>query len=134
MPNHKISNFTDYQKLASGTAIYPAQHVREDGIDAETHAMYTQFHTCSVMYPALGLTGEAGEVADKIKKIVRDYHGQINDDHRKSLAKELGDVLWYIAAISSELGLDMQEIAQGNIDKLYARRDKGTLKGSGDDR
>lgn len=85
-------------------------------------------------YPALGLAGEAGEVAEHAKKAIRDDDGQISDERRAAMAKELGDVLWYVAQLASELKLDLDEIAQANLDKLLSRQQRGVLSGSGDDR
>jgi len=85
-------------------------------------------------YPALGLAGEAGEVAEHAKKAIRDDDGTVSDERRAAIAKELGDVLWYVAQIATELGLDLDEIAQGNLDKLLSRQRRGVLSGSGDER
>ena len=102
-------DLNDYQLKAISTAIYPTGY--------------------RVIYPTLGLTGEAGEVAEKVKKTLRD--GGLNVE---SLRKELGDVLWYLAALARDLGLTLEEIAQENLKKLQDRKDRGVLKGSGDDR
>lgn len=85
--------------------------------------------TVRVMENTLGLVGEAGEVAEKVKKWVRD--GSINE---KELAKEVGDVLFYVAALAGVLGVDLADIAQGNLDKLNSRKERGVLQGSGDNR
>jgi NTP pyrophosphatase (non-canonical NTP hydrolase) len=85
-------------------------------------------------YPALGLAGEAGEVAEHAKKALRDDGGEITDERRAAMSKELGDVLWYVAQLASELGLDLDEIARENLDKLLSRQRRGVLSGSGDDR
>ncbi len=87
-----------------------------------------------IVYPTLGLLNEAGEVAGKIKKIFRDREGFITDADRQDLKKELGDVLWYLTQMASELDLTMQEIAEANIEKLYSRLDRGVIGGSGDER
>lgn len=87
-----------------------------------------------IIYPTLGLAGEAGEFADKVKKIFRDNCGIINDEQRIALAHELGDVLWYIATLSDVLCYDLEQIALMNIDKLASRKSRGKLGGSGDDR
>ena len=107
--NNKEMGLNDYQKAASKTAIYKAEH--------------------SVLYPALGLAGEAGEVANKVKKMLRD-----GDFDRQAIAAEIGDVLWYIAALSRDLNIEMQDLAMKNLEKLYGRKARGTLKGSGDTR
>ena len=99
----------EYQDMAAATAIYKAEH--------------------QVIYPALGLAAEAGEVANKVKKIMRD--GTFD---REGIADEVGDCLWYIAALCRDLNVEMSEVAKNNIAKLKARKEKGTLKGSGDKR
>ena len=95
-------NFEEYQREASRTALYP--HRLEN-----------------LEYPTLGLAGEAGEVANIVKKIQRDFGGKITDETRAKLKDELGDVLWYISACADELGLTLAEIAEFNIEKLAAR-------------
>lgn len=102
----------EYQSRARATAIYPTYH--------------------AVVYPALGLVGEAGELANKLKKILRD--GLAAEAKREELADELGDVLWYVAALASDLGYDLSAIADRNLAKLASRAERGTLRGSGDDR
>ena len=82
----------------------------------------------------LGLTGEAGETADKIKKILRDKAGVVSDEDRELVVKELGDTLWYIAAIARYLKVDLSEVASGNIDKLESRYQRNKLHGEGDKR
>ena len=82
----------------------------------------------------LGLTGEAGEVADKIKKILRDKNGELSEEDRTAVAKELGDVLWYLASISRYLDLPLSEVAKMNIEKLESRYARNTIHGSGDNR
>jgi NTP pyrophosphatase (non-canonical NTP hydrolase) len=99
----------EYQRKARTTAIYPAG--------------------AAILYPALGLAGEAGEVANKAKKIIRD-----NKLDREGMAKELGDCLWYIATLAKDLGYNMSDIAQNNLDKLERRKKNNKIKGSGDDR
>ena len=108
-------NFTDYQQKAKGTAKYP---VIGHG----------------VIYPTLGLTNEAGEVAGKIKKVFRDKDGHISDETREALKAELGDVLWYLAQVATELDLSLDEIAEHNIHKLLDRLERGKIKGDGDNR
>ena len=108
-------NFTDYQSKARATARYPVI----------THG---------VIYPTLGLVNEAGEVAGKIKKIFRDREGIITDSDRAALKAELGDVLWYIAQVATELDLSLDEIAEYNIAKLLDRLERGKIKGDGDNR
>ena len=88
----------------------------------------------AILYPTLGLTNEAGEVAGKVKKIFRDKGGVICDEDRAALKSELGDVLWYLAQICTDLDLSLQEVAEANLRKLARRREAGTLQGDGDDR
>lgn len=107
--------FTDYQRKARATAKYPVIGHR-------------------VIYPTLGLVNEAGEVAGKIKKIFRDKEGIISEADKDALKAELGDVLWYIAQVATELGLSLDEIAEYNIDKLLDRLERGKIKGDGDNR
>ncbi len=107
--------FEEYQKLAATTAKYP-------NIGA------------SFVYPTLGLTGEAGEVAEKIKKIFRDNGGLVSEKQKEELMKELGDVLWYLSQLSTELGLSLEEVAKANLAKLSSRQERGVVSGSGDDR
>ncbi len=107
--------FEEYQKLSRQFAAYP---------------------TCgaSFVYPALGLASEAGEVADKFKKIIRDEGSVISEDKKIEIAKELGDVLWYVSQISSELNLPLEEVAKLNLEKLDSRLKRGKISGSGDNR
>lgn len=105
----------EYQKKSRTTALYPK--VGENFI-----------------YPTLGLAGEAGEVAEKIKKILRDKAGVASATDRVEIAKELGDVLWYVAQIATELGLSLDSIASTNLAKLASRQERGKLTGSGDNR
>ena len=86
----------------------------------------------NLTYPALGLCGEAGEAAEKVKKTLRDDGGQLTPQRREALAAELGDVLWYVAQLATEAGLDLDELARANLDKLSSRRDRAVLHGSGD--
>ena len=105
-------NFKEYQQRANATAIYDSKF--------------------SILYPTLGLAGEAGEVADKVKKIIRDNKSVVNE--RVEIAKELGDVLWYLAAVSRDIGVSLEDVAQMNIEKLESRKERGTLQGNGDNR
>ena len=86
------------------------------------------------IYPTLGLSGEAGEVADKVKKVLRDRNGQFYDSVRAEIALELGDVLWYVDQLASELGYELEDVANKNLQKLRDRSSRGQLKGSGDHR
>jgi len=85
-------------------------------------------------YPALGLCGEAGEVAEKVKKLFRDYNGTLTDDYRSAIVQEVGDVLWYVSAMCRDLGVPMEAPAKACIAKLKSRAERGTLKGNGDER
>jgi NTP pyrophosphatase (non-canonical NTP hydrolase) len=105
---------SEYQGLSRRTAEYPRE--------------------AWLVYPALGLAGEAGEVAEHAKKIVRDDGGTVGPERRAAIAKELGDVLWYVAQLASELELSLDEIAEENLRKLRSRQRRGVLSGSGDDR
>ena len=82
----------------------------------------------------LSLVGEAGEVAEKYKKIIRDKEGIVSQENKAELTKELGDVLWYIAVIASYLGVSLDELAELNLSKLASRAKRGVLSGSGDNR
>lgn len=87
-----------------------------------------------IVYPTLGLVNEAGEVAGKIKKIFRDKDGVISEDDREALKYELGDVLWYLTQICTELDLSLAEVADANLEKLLSRLERGTIGGDGDHR
>jgi NTP pyrophosphatase (non-canonical NTP hydrolase) len=111
-------NVNDYQKEAISFAIYPKS--KEWDLP---------------LYPALGLAGEAGEVAEKIKKLMRDTDAKIlTEDQKREIAKELGDVLWYVANLAADIDYDLEEIAGMNIEKLQSRKERNALKGSGDNR
>jgi NTP pyrophosphatase (non-canonical NTP hydrolase) len=105
---------SDYQRLSRRTAAYPRE--------------------AWLAYPALGLAGEAGEVAEHAKKAIRDDGGEVSEERRNAMAKELGDVLWYVSQLATELDLDLTEIARSNLEKLLSRQRRGVLSGSGDDR
>jgi len=104
----------DYQKMALETAIYPNEY--------------------KVIYPALGMAGEAGEVADKVKKIIRDNNSKISNEKALEIAKEVGDVLWYCATMANDLGFDLETIAKMNYQKLHSRQQRGVISGNGDNR
>jgi NTP pyrophosphatase (non-canonical NTP hydrolase) len=107
-------DLAEYQRLSRRTAEYPRE--------------------AWLTYPALGLAGEAGEVAEHAKKAIRDDAGQVTDERRAAMAKELGDVLWYVSQLATELGLELDQIAETNLEKLLSRQRRGVLSGSGDDR
>lgn len=86
------------------------------------------------IYPTLGLASEAGEVAGKVKKIMRDDGMNVSGEKREAIKGELGDVLWYVAQTATEFGLDLEDIAKQNLEKLFSRMERGVLGGSGDNR
>lgn len=87
-----------------------------------------------LLHWVLGINGEAGEIAEKMKKIIRDKNGELSAKDKQELAKEVGDVLWYLAVFAHNLGVPLEEIAQANLDKLQSRKARGVLRGSGDNR
>lgn len=103
-----------YQTIIEQTAVYPKE--------------------IGKLYCALGLCGEAGEVAEKVKKLYRDEKGEISHEFQIAVKKELGDVLWYLTAMANELGMSLEEIMLTNYNKLIARRETNTLHGNGDNR
>ena len=90
--------------------------------------------TAQMMGQVLGLAGESGEVLEKFKKLLRDKSGIISDEDKTEIIKELGDILWYVNAVSHLLGYELEEVAQANIDKLASRRERGQIHGNGDNR
>lgn len=88
----------------------------------------------NLYYPTLGLSGEAGEIANKVKKVMRDSNGVLTEKQLNDLLDELGDALWYIAALASELHSDLSHIAIKNLCKLQSRQRRGKIKGDGDNR
>lgn len=94
------------------------------------------YGSSTIVYPTLGLTGEAGEVADKVKKVLRGDNGtrEFDDEAREAIAYELGDVLWYAAALAKDLGYDLEDIARMNLRKLQDRQSRDKIHGNGDDR
>ena len=86
------------------------------------------------LYPTLGLCGEAGEVADKVKKVLRDHGGLFSPERVEAIKLELGDVLWYVAQLATELGLDLEAVAAANLEKLSSRAARDVIAGEGDDR
>jgi len=103
-----------YQEQAIKTAIYGAGN--------------------KIIYPTLGMAGEAGEVANKVKKVLREKDGVFTDEAKGDLAAEVGDVLWYVALLARDLGYSLEEIAEGNLKKLKSRQERGKLSGDGDKR
>ena len=108
-------NFETYQINARKTAIYPSLG-------------------SNYVYPTLGLVGESGEVAEKIKKVLRDNNGNFDYESKTAIKKELGDVLWYLANLCNELDFTLNEVAEENLEKLNNRLFRGKISGSGDDR
>lgn len=108
----QVVSLNEYQSAAAATAAYPQ----------------------GTSYPFLGLAGEAGEVSELAKKCIRDDKGIWSTERRAALKKELGDVMWYVAAIARDHGLTLSEIANGNLEKLYSRKERGVISGSGNDR
>jgi NTP pyrophosphatase (non-canonical NTP hydrolase) len=106
---------SDYQDRSRATAVYPGAGD-------------------NLTYPALGLCGEAGECAEKVKKAIRDDGGVLSEERRAALAAELGDVLWYVAQRATAAGLDLDETANDNLSKLLSRQERDVLQGSGDSR
>ncbi len=86
------------------------------------------------IYPTLGLAGETGEVAEKIKKVLRDDDGIMTKEKKEEIKKELGDILWYLSQLATELNLSLDKIAKFNLEKIFSRKKRGKLHGSGDDR
>lgn len=105
---------SEYQKAALSTAIYP----KDREID----------------YLTLALCGEAGELADKVKKVIRDHEGDYTTTHRHAIAEELGDVMWYAANLANAIGYDLEGVCKMNIDKIESRRRRGKIHGEGDNR
>lgn len=87
-----------------------------------------------LVYPALGVNGEAGELAEKVKKMIRDNGGQLDDKTRRLILLECGDVLWYLSQMAHRLGANLRQVAEMNVEKLRSRQERGVLRGSGDER
>ena len=115
--NHKYKKISDldmYQKVALTTAIYPREQ--------------------AIIYPTLGLTGEAGEVANKVKKIIRDGSDSKDEKLVSEIKAEIGDCLWYIAVLADDFDIKLSDIASTNLEKLANRKKNNTIHGSGDTR
>ena len=117
-------DFNKYQKEAHETASYPSGMIGDTNFGSRV----------GYIYPAMGLSEEAGEVAGKFAKAVRDNNGIIDDERKEAIKKELGDVLWFIAELCTVLNIPMEEVAQKNLEKLASRKARGVIHGSGDDR
>lgn len=100
----------------------------------ETWLSHSNENNYNIVYPTLGLVGESGEVAEKVKKVLRDHDGMFDDKQRCAIALEISDVLWYIATLSHELGFSLQQIAEMNYEKLKSRKERGKIHGNGDNR
>ncbi len=85
-----------------------------------------------IIYPTLGLVGESGEVAEKVKKVYRDNKSEFTTERKEAIALEIGDVLWYCATLANDLGYSLEEVAQMNLDKLHSRKERGRIAGDGD--
>ena len=109
----KKMTLNEYQQAALETAVYPEEF--------------------RIIYPTLGMAGEAGEVADKVKKVIRDY-GSFTSEWKREIVKEIGDVLWYCATLANDLGYSLEEVGIMNIEKLKSRKERGVIGGSGDNR
>jgi len=107
-------NFEQYQQETAKTAIYDP--------------------SVAIIYTTMGLASEAGEVAGKVKKVFRDNYGNFTQKNIHDIASELGDVLWYVSQLASDLGISLSDIAQKNVDKLRSRDSRGVISGSGDNR
>ena len=108
-------NFQEYQEQSRKTVVYP--NVGDNFV-----------------YPVLGIAGESGEVAEKVKKILREKNGVVDEDSQQEIAKELGDLLWYMSQLATELGISLDDVAQKNIMKTQSRMERGVLLGDGDNR
>ncbi|MCI6619349.1 MAG: nucleoside triphosphate pyrophosphohydrolase family protein [Prevotella sp.] len=104
----------EYQREARRTAAYPQE--------------------MKIIYPTIGLAGETGEVAEKVKKVIRDHEGEFSEAQKAEIAKELGDVLWYVASIAADMGYPMDDIARLNIEKIRSRAERSKIHGEGDNR
>lgn len=107
-------DFKEYQELAVKTAVYG--------------------EGSKIMYPALGLGNEVGEVLGKVKKVLRDKNGDFSKENNEAIGDEIGDVLWYMAALCRDLDINLEYIANKNIAKLKDRQERGVIKGNGDNR
>ena len=104
----------EYQRETRRTAVYPQE--------------------LKIIYPTIGLAGETGEVAEKVKKVIRDHIGEFSETQKAEIAKELGDVLWYVASIAADMGYTMDDIARLNIEKIRTRAERNLIHGEGDNR
>lgn len=119
MDEYEPLGFDEYQIHAGNSAVYP-----EVGSGS----------TIAIVYAALGLANEAGEAAGKVKKMLRDNGGVLTEDIARNIASEIGDTLWYAAALADEIDWSLEKIASDNIAKLADRKERGVIQGSGDNR
>jgi len=115
MKKNMNMTMNEYQEKAMKTAVFPTIGER-------------------YIYPLLGLNGEVGELTEKIKKVLRDKNGNFDEDDKRLIVKELGDILWYIAVLSNALGVTLQTVGISNIEKLKSRLERGKINGAGDER
>jgi len=122
----------EYQEFCKTTAIYPDVYVlnKTPGLGIEKE----EFIKASYIYPVLGLGGEGGEILNKVQKFIRDQGGNMSEADVESIKKELGDVLWYVATICTEVGTTLEDVLEANVKKLSNRDERGVLGGSGDNR
>lgn len=139
--NKNPISFSEYQHKTRDTAIYGesvARYVCAIPMPEDSSLSVSARVSLNTLlrrhYVALGLTSEAGEVAGLLKKLMRDDAGKLSAEKKAALSAELGDVLWYLARIAGEFGLDLSQIAEANLAKLYDRKERGALQGSGDKR
>ena len=116
-------NFTEYQESTARTAMYSGSQSKRD-----------LNPIAGLIYTTLGLAGEAGEIANKVKKVIRDDNCILSEQVRQKIADEIGDVAWYMSQLSTELNKALDDIAAANIAKLTSRLERGTIAGSGDNR
>jgi NTP pyrophosphatase (non-canonical NTP hydrolase) len=131
----KTMTFKEYQKLTSTTAAYHTSI--DDFVNSQLEFKYATsgniIPMLNLAYVGLGL-GEVGEAQGKIKKIIRDSNGIVSSEARDAIGKELGDILWYVSETATQLGLELDDVARENIEKLKSRKERGVIKGEGDNR
>ena len=118
-------NFNEYQEKASKFDTFSYETFIKEG---------AKVNHLGMLEKVLGLAGESGEACDKIKKLIRDNNGEISEEKKKELAKELGDILWYLAMVSKYLGMEFSKVTEMNIEKLQDRFERNKIHGSGDNR
>lgn len=123
-------NLEEYARMTQKAAIY-----RDEVDDLVAEASDESIaKMLKIFYATTGLAGEAGEIANKVKKILRDNRGVVSEDTRTKLLGELGDVAWYLVALTEELGFTIEEVLAFNYEQIRSRQARGTLTGDGDDR